>query len=191
MTEQAPKRRVLSFMDKRGIARGFIGLFLGENVAKAPAEKIQDMVKILRQTYHCQVVLFAADPADVAVGAQVAEHLGAPAIGLEASSEMIVGLLGQASMVLSGRFHACVFAALAGTPLVPFRSNTYKMEGQMEMLGYPIPVLDYEQLDNGEVLNVVNDVWERREELSGVFADRVPEQMEAAQKGYPNILRGH
>ena len=67
MTEQAPKRRVLSFMDKRGIVRGFIGLFLGENVAKASAEKIQDMVKILRQTYHCQVVLFSADPADVTV----------------------------------------------------------------------------------------------------------------------------
>jgi len=94
-------------------------------------------------------------------------------------------------MVLSGRFHACVFAALAGTPLVSFRSNTYKMEGLLEMLGYPIPVLDYEHLDNGEVLSVVNDVWERSEELSGLFAERVPEEREAAQKGYPNILRGH
>jgi len=175
-------------MDKRGISRGFIGLFLGENVAKVAVEKLQDMVKMLRKTYHRQVALFAADPADVAVAAQLVEHLDAPVIGLEASSELIVGMLSQAPMVLSGRFHACVFAALARTPLVSFRSNTYKNEGQMEMLGYPIPVLDYENIANVDVLAVVSEVNERHEELNRIFTDAVPAIRESAGKGYPNLL---
>jgi len=188
LTTAVSEQRAKHFLDRKGIRQGYIALFLGELFARTAADKLRDLLKRLLREHDRQVVLYATDRVDVEMASHIEDLLGAPVVGLDTSPEVIVGALSSASLVLSGRFHACVFAALAGTPLVPFRSNTYKNEGLMEMLRYPVEVMDYDQADNEEVLRVVGDVMEHRDELRGIFDDTVPDLRNKAQAGYPNLV---
>lgn len=53
-----------------------------------------------------------------------------------------IGILEKCDMVISDRYHGCIFSILAGTPIVPAHSNTMKVKGLFELFDYPIkPVL--------------------------------------------------
>jgi hypothetical protein len=41
----------------------------------------------------------------------------------------------QFELVVSGRYHALIFSAMAGVPAIALRSNTFKIEGLLELLG--------------------------------------------------------
>jgi polysaccharide pyruvyl transferase WcaK-like protein len=43
-------------------------------------------------------------------------------------------LLAGAKLVVSGRYHINIFAALAGVPFIPMETNTQKMQGVLELL---------------------------------------------------------
>jgi polysaccharide pyruvyl transferase WcaK-like protein len=44
------------------------------------------------------------------------------------------GFLRRMEMVVSGRYHINIFAALAGVPFLPLSTNTGKMSGVLELL---------------------------------------------------------
>lgn len=189
LTASVSDKKARRFLAVRGIADGYIGLFLGENVARASFEKISRFVSELRNLAP-QVVLFAAPWVDVEVARQLQAHITSlPSIGLEAYPEMLVGILAHAALVVSGRFHCCIFAALAGTPLVPFRSNTDKIEGLMELLGYSLPVAVFEDSSSQSLLEGVELVWRKRVQLRESFKRNVPQVIQATRSGYPNLLR--
>ena len=48
--------------------------------------------------------------------------------------------IADAAMLVSGRFHHSIAAAFVGTPLIVLGSNTPKIEGLMQMLGFPAPL---------------------------------------------------
>jgi hypothetical protein len=50
-------------------------------------------------------------------------------------------LLSTFDLVVSGRYHVLVFAASRGVPFVPLPSNTWKIEGLLDLLGSPGPVV--------------------------------------------------
>jgi len=52
----------------------------------------------------------------------------------------LLSALSAFSLVITDRFHACVFALLAGTPVVPLASTTFKTAGLFRMFDYAIPV---------------------------------------------------
>jgi polysaccharide pyruvyl transferase WcaK-like protein len=137
-----------------------------------------------------QVVLFAAPYPDTAVVRELQSRLELPVIGLDAYPKMLVGILTRASLILSGRFHCCIFAALAKTPFVPFRSNTDKIEGLVELLNYPVPVTVFEESNNEDVLDFVEGTWQKHSELSENLRHTVPQIVSAVRKGYQNVLKG-
>ncbi len=51
-------------------------------------------------------------------------------------------VIADAALLLSGRFHHSIAAAFVGTPLIALDSNTPKVRGLMQMLGFPEPLND-------------------------------------------------
>jgi polysaccharide pyruvyl transferase WcaK-like protein len=52
-------------------------------------------------------------------------------------------MLSNLEMVISERYHTCVFSALAGVPFIPINVwKQHKMFGIVRSLEYPIPPLD-------------------------------------------------
>ena len=53
-------------------------------------------------------------------------------------------LLRSVSLVVSGRYHINIFAAISGVPFIPMETNTAKMDGLLELLGcVDRPVRDF------------------------------------------------
>jgi len=188
LTGSVSEQKARAFLVERAIAEGYIALFLGENVARAGTDKIGGLIDGLQQRLGRQVALFAAPGVDVKAAKELQLRMAMTVIGMDAYPEMLVGILSLASLVVSGRFHCCIFAALAGTPWVSFRSNTDKIEGLMELLGYSVPVTVLEESSNEDLLEVVERVWQNRARLQEELRQNVPQVVRIALEGYPNVL---
>jgi len=51
----------------------------------------------------------------------------------------MVPFLRHFRLVVTGRHHLAIFCSLAGVPFLPLPSNTWKVEGTMELIAYPVP----------------------------------------------------
>ena len=56
----------------------------------------------------------------------------------------LIDRLQDFDFVITDRYHATIFAVLAGTPFITVDSNTFKTRGLMDMLDYPIDVMSDE-----------------------------------------------
>jgi hypothetical protein len=77
----------------------------------------------------------------------VARHAGASIYPLRRWTPAgLLSMLREHDLVVSGRYHLLIFAWLAGRPVVPMRSNSWKVEGLLEMAGLaPVSVHSYYQ----------------------------------------------
>ncbi len=70
--------------------------------------------------------------------ARIAANSGAKIIPLGGLEwHQVTALLKGADLVISGRYHINIYAALAGTPFIPMETNTSKMSGLLELLQAP------------------------------------------------------
>lgn len=89
----------------------------------------------LQRKYGLRPVFLAMEPkTDRPVCERAAEELGATVIDAPASSELLIGLLARAELVISVRLHTLIFAAGVGTPLVGV-SYDPKVEAFLNYLG--------------------------------------------------------
>lgn len=56
--------------------------------------------------------------------------------------EQFASLLRSVDLVVSGRYHVLIFGAMVGVPIVAKPSNTWKVEGVMELFGRPDAIAD-------------------------------------------------
>jgi polysaccharide pyruvyl transferase WcaK-like protein len=63
------------------------------------------------------------------------------------SYQAVAHHLAQAAMLVGGRYHLLILAAIGGTPSVPLGTNTPKMHGLVELLGTRWPVRDWSDPD--------------------------------------------
>jgi len=64
-----------------------------------------------------------------------------------------MAVISKAYLVIGGRQHPNIFAAKYKVPFIPFKGNTHKMEGVVELLNYPINVLNW-----GDSINFDNEI---------------------------------
>jgi polysaccharide pyruvyl transferase WcaK-like protein len=58
-----------------------------------------------------------------------------------------MAIIKKSYILIGGRQHPNIFAAMQGTPFIPFKGNTHKMEGVVELLKYPMDVLGWDDQD--------------------------------------------
>jgi polysaccharide pyruvyl transferase WcaK-like protein len=76
-----------------------------------------------------------------------------------------MAVIAKAYLVVGGRQHPNIFAAIHHIPFVPLQGNTHKMEGVVELLHYPLEVLAWEHICNSMIQKVFERVEEKRNEL--------------------------
>lgn len=67
----------------------------------------------------------------------VARKFSLHCVSVRAPIQAVLGLLGGASVFVSGRYHPSIMASLSGTPCVWMGSNSHKCFTLQEVLGYP------------------------------------------------------
>ncbi len=86
----------------------------------------------------CKVFYYVVEREDERLAAVAVEH-GAQVIPLgRLDWNEVIAFLRHAEVVVSGRYHINIFAALGGTPFIPMESNTPKMAGLLNHLGFDV-----------------------------------------------------
>jgi polysaccharide pyruvyl transferase WcaK-like protein len=164
---QSSSRRVLR---EAGVDGPFMVVFLGEKVSEADPEYTIDLLRSVQESTQHSLLLCTEGVKDICHAEDVTRELDIPVIGVDVEPETLITILSQASLVLSGRYHCCIYAALAGTPYVPFRSNTDKIEGLGELLDWPVSVVDYASSSVEEVCQLAAEVLADSQDLVAVLA---------------------
>jgi len=84
--------------------------------------------------------------------------------------EELISKIADFELVVTDRYHATIFAMLAGTPVVPIDSNTFKTRGLMDLAEYPLPVLPSD-VDINELRKQLDYVIANQPELATRVAD--------------------
>jgi hypothetical protein len=84
--------------------------------------------------------IHTARPHDEYVANHLIKHTGIRVLDRDYDYLEVIGLMRCLGLMLSDRYHACIFALMAGCPLVPFASNTHKVRGLFDLFQYPLPV---------------------------------------------------
>lgn len=106
------------------------------------------------------VVMMASTKTDKALGKILQAQDSSVTVMTDAyDHRSALAVIAGAELLVGGRFHPAIFAAREGTPIVPFRGNTHKMEGLMELLSYPVEPVDWRALSSFEaqIKRVLND----------------------------------
>jgi len=86
---------------------------------------------------------------------------------LDLTYQQVAAVLRDARLLVSGRFHMAVLAATVATPLVLLPTNTFKNDGLLAMLKYPLPVRRFSDVE--QIERDIEYVLHRREELSALL----------------------
>jgi len=150
-------------LQKKGIRPGFVAVFLSEAIKHADPKKTLNLLLSIKKRLDCQLVGFISGYVDRVHFDSIAKTLKFPIFDPTLSVNDLIASLGYADFVLSGRYHCCIFSAMAGCPFVPFHSNyTEKNNGLMELLKYPIDPFDYVKDSNESVMQeIVNIIYNR------------------------------
>lgn len=99
------------------------------------------------------ILLVVTAEADEKLLVKIAEELQLPIAGLHTSIPHSIALVANADVYIGGRYHPTVFAAKGGVPIIPFKPNTHKIEGVLELLE-----LDIEEFDPFEIKENIPDI---------------------------------
>ena len=64
-------------------------------------------------------------------------------ISNHATFRQAMAVIAGAEFFVSGRFHPIIFAARAGTAIIPLTANTHKNQGLLKLLEYPVDAIDW------------------------------------------------
>jgi len=86
----------------------------------------------------------------------------------EEKYERAIAVIAKAHLVIGGRQHPNIFAAMQGVPFIPLQGNTHKMEGVVELLNYPLTVLKWDE--SSEVIQYTFKILEEyRDKLPSIL----------------------
>ncbi len=148
LVEPADENRIQAICRTEGITGEEIGLILRGDTDNDPQLWV-DIVNDIQETFQREV-LFVSTCArqDRPLADKIAQSAPLRQLQHLYSCHDMIGLYQKLPMIISERYHANVFAIIAGTPVLPLRGNTAKTHGLFRLFDYPLDVLDTVTQDN-------------------------------------------
>ena len=84
---------------------------------------------------------------DLHVFRKLRQRSGIEALDYDYDADEVCTLSAEFDFVVTDRYHAAIFAIMAGTPVVPVTSSTYKLAGLFEYFEYPLAVQPIPEID--------------------------------------------
>lgn len=115
---------------------------------RGSVERLAGVVRAMRSAAPERAIVHLANTTtDLWVAQRAAPEIHARVIGYEGTDYRdAMAVIAGARAVVGGRQHPNIFAAIYATPFLPLAAHTHKMEGVVELLGYPLPVVQWEDL---------------------------------------------
>ncbi|MBD3724027.1 MAG: polysaccharide pyruvyl transferase family protein [Campylobacterales bacterium] len=124
----------------------------GSSYLKRSRKSIKLMDKLLaeiRNFYKDIPIYFLANAkTDMYIAKKLKSKYRFTIFGFLEKYDKAMAVIAKAYVVIGGRQHPNIFAAMQGVPFVPLKGNTHKMEGVIELIKYPMNVLDWNDFSN-------------------------------------------
>lgn len=160
LTQPAPREDARAILSRVGVEGKFAVMTGSASVHKWPIEHQKQVVQALWRR-DLSVLYTYSDKKDE----DPAHNLSLPTLThKEADYRQLTTIQSLAQIVVGGRFHPTILAALVGTPFVAVPSNTHKMSGIMEQMGTRELLCDFARLE--KVVPTIERVLDGREEWS-------------------------
>ena len=114
------------------------------------------------------IYFLANTKTDMYLAKKLKEKYGYSIFQVPEKHDRAMAVIAKSYIVIGGRQHPNIFAAMQGVPFIPLQGNTHKMEGVVELLHYPIDVLEW----NAPSQNIQN-TFEKMEEIRDKLNDIV------------------
>lgn len=137
--------------DKLKLPERYVCLTGSSDISKRSGDLFIKVYEGLKRAAGLPVIMMASTKTDKALARQLQAH--DPSIIVMTDTydyRSALAVIAESDMLVGGRFHPVIFAAREGTPVVPFKGNTHKMEGLMELLSYPVEPIDWRVLADCE-----------------------------------------
>jgi len=124
---------------------------------------VRQIIAAVRECELQPIYLMIGDGGEREVVARVCGEERVPVVdsGI-VSLERLTSIICSAGMAVSGRHHINLFLMHCGVPFLPLPSNTWKIEGALRLMGYPVkPLHCFDELTEG-----VRSVYANREALA-------------------------
>lgn|GEM_PF-831569 len=153
-------------MSQLNLPPRYIALTGSSSLHRGSIPAMHRMMQAIRKVIDLPLVLLSSTKTDTALGTALKRKdptlrmIEAPA----ADYRDAIAAIANAHLLVGGRFHPMIFAALAGTPIVAFEGNTWKLHGLCEMLNYDVPVLNWNS-ESAVIEGVIAQVHRQRDDL--------------------------
>lgn len=131
--------------NRNGLPKKYIAVTGSSALKSSSWSMVSFLLSLIEEYYKCPIVFMANAKTDIAL-AYVLEKkhdfiLIKPPVKFKEAMAIIAG----AYLVIGGRQHPNIFAAMHRIPFIAFEANTHKMEGVLELLNYPTDVLPWKK----------------------------------------------
>jgi hypothetical protein len=168
---------------KNGLPNNYIVLTGSSALTEKSISKFGAVYRCLKTLTKLPIVLLGNTKTDYHLAKQVKKNdPSSILISRQTTYKEAMALIAGADLFVSGRFHPMIFAALAGTPLLPLTANTHKNQGLLKMLKYPIDAIDWNDiaalkkglevlsLDQEKIVNATQEIAQTyHQETSGII----------------------
>ncbi|MEI7900448.1 MAG: polysaccharide pyruvyl transferase family protein [bacterium] len=128
-----------------GLPTRFIGVTGSSALEKTSTSMMGFLLTLIREHYQMPIVFLANAKTDIALAEALKARHDLVIIQPPVKYEQAMAVIAKAHLMIGGRQHPNIFAAMHHVPFIPFRGNTHKMQGVVELLGYPLEVLPWEK----------------------------------------------
>jgi len=120
------------------IENGYIAVLIRGD-RKVDEKLWQNVIKKLEEKYHKEIVFLHTCKAHDEKVFQIirkGNHLRSTKEYYD--YPVVIELLKRASVLITDRYHAVIFSLMAGTPIAPLKTVSHKIDGLVELTGYPL-----------------------------------------------------
>lgn len=132
-----------------GLPARYVCLTGSSDLNAKSAQPLLTVFESLKQITGLPIVMLASTKTDKALANRLqAVDPDVRVVTDEFDYRTAIAVIAGSELLAGGRFHLAIFAAIQGTPIVPFEGNTHKIKGLVELLSYPVDSLDWKQLSD-------------------------------------------
>lgn len=144
------KEKVNSLISDLDLPEKFVAVtgssFLSRN--RSSVKMMDRLLKQIQAFYIDMPIYFLANTkTDMYLAKKLKEKYNFSIFSVPEKHDRAMAVIAKAYIVIGGRQHPNIFAAMQGVPFIPFQGNTHKMEGVVELLEYPLKVMRWNASD--------------------------------------------
>ena len=179
---------------------GFLGNMIGVNLRLASyagtgedlVGKLREPLLLAAQALNSSLlsvpISFHGSDSDVEAGGKLLDGQNHGSQATIESPEDVIQLIGKCRVVVTGSYHAGVFALAQGIPVVGLLQSAYyeqKFTGLQEQFPGGCLVLDFRRpVTPGEIQDTIRDAWKSAEQVRGPLLRAAARQVELGREAY-------